>query len=184
MSDWLDISRPIRNGMPVWPGDPEVRIEPVTRIEDGAPCNVTALSLCAHAGTHVDAPLHYFQGGAGVDAMPLEACVGPARCIELLELDSVQAGERVLLKGVLDAPAAARLAARRPLLVGTGGMTIGDDQTHRVLLGAGVWILEGLDLSGVPSGCYDLICLPLRLAGADGAPARALLRPRAQSPGT
>ncbi len=79
--------------------------------------------------------------------------------------------------------AAAHLAERRVSLVGIDYLSVGGfqedaEETHRILLGAGIWIVEGLNLSKVKSGRYDLICLPLRLAGADGAPARAVLRKR------
>ena len=177
---WLDISTPIRNGMPVWPGDPEVRIGRVASIErDGV--NVTALSMCAHAGTHIDAPRHYFSGGASIDEMPPDVAVGPVRVTGGLPFDC-RPGERILIKGaVLTPEVAGHLARRGVSLIGVDSLSVGPegkdgDEVHRVLLTAGVWVVEGLDLSAVEPGEYQLICLPLRIAGADGAPARAFLR--------
>lgn len=181
-SDWIDISTPIGDGMAHWPGDPEVRVERISSIEaDGS--NVTALSMCAHTGTHMDAPCHYIAGGLGIDAMPAEVGLGPARVTAEMPL-KCRPGERILYKGeALTLDAAERLARCGARLVGIGSLSVGPggeegDAVHRALLGAGVWLLEGLDLSGIEPGEYELLCLPLRIAGADGAPARAFLRRR------
>jgi arylformamidase len=155
----------------------------------------------------MDAPLHFLPGGRSVDTVPLDATVGPARVIQIrnphvIDLDDVRShrirtGERLLFKTrnsahgradslfedyVAVSPEAARhLAARRIRVVGIDAPSIGRQngaETHRVLLAAGIWIIEGLDLRRVPAGRYDLICLPLRIVGGDGAPARAIIRPR------
>ena len=184
---WFDISMPVAGGMPHWPGDPDVRIERIASLDRGDNSNVTALSMCAHTGTHVDAPRHYFAHGAAIDQMPPEAGVGTARVMEIAECAATifQPGGRVLLRtggsATLTLAAARALAASGLLLVGVDALSIGPDnkegdEIHRALLGAGVWILEGLDLSAVEPGDYDLFCLPLRIEGADGAPARAFLR--------
>jgi arylformamidase len=202
----IDISMTVRNGMPHWPGDPAPRLERVMDLRRGDPCTLTVLTVSAHTGTHVDAPAHYLRGGRSVAEMDLAALVGPARVLEIadaaavtaaeLALHRVRRGERLLLKtrnSLIDsarrltrdyvalAPDAARwLAERGVVAVGTDALSIdppGGDEAHRTLLAAGIWIIEGLRLAGVPAGRYELLCLPLRLA-AEGAPARALLRRR------
>lgn len=178
---WIDITAPIRNGMEVWPGDPPTRIERIAAIERGDEENISAMSFCLHAGTHIDAPLHYFDRGAAIDTMPLDALIGPARVIHLGEKLMVRRGERVLFKSggaVLKEEAASLLAARGVRAVGIDGMSIGPPAVHKTLLAAGIWILENLDLSGAAPGRYDLVCLPLCIPGADGAPARAIVRKR------
>jgi arylformamidase len=179
---WIDITTPIRNGMPHWPGDPDVRVELIASIENGG-CNVTALSMCAHTGTHMDAPRHYLPDGATIDQLPPDAAIGPARVTAGLPADC-RPGERILVKGaILTLAAALQLASRGIRLVGVDSLSVGPggdegDAIHRVLLAAGVCLLEGLDLDAVEPGDYDLVALPLRIAGADGAPARAFLIPR------
>jgi arylformamidase len=208
--DWIDISAPLRSGMACWPGDPPVRIELVQSIERGDDCNISSLSMSAHAGTHMEAPLHYYSGGNSMSTMPFSAAIGAARVIEVQDPESVKpaelrwhhirCGERILFKTrgsahywrqsafhegfvYISREAAEYLAARQILTVGVDYLSVGGfrkdlEETHRILLGAGIWIIEGLDLSAVRPGRYDLICLPLRMAGCEGAPARALLRPR------
>jgi arylformamidase len=179
---WIDISTPIRNGMPHWPGDPDVRVDLIASIQSGG-ANVTAVSMCAHTGTHMDAPRHYLPDGATIDQMPPDAAIGPARVTAGLPLDC-RPGERILVKGaILTLEAAQQLARCGVRLVGVDSLSVGPgggegDAIHRVLLAAGVWLLEGLDLGAVEPGDYDLVALPLRIAGADGAPARAFLTPR------
>ena len=207
MSEWIDVSVPVRPGMVVWPGDPPVANRRVQSIDAGDAANVTALSMSAHTGTHVDAPLHFLDGAAAVDAIDPGATMGPARVVAVeasgalgaAELDDAR-GERVLLKTrnsarrwfeepfrddyVHVSPDGARLLVDRGVrAVGVDYLSVGgpgDDgaQTHRVLLSAGVCVIEGLWLGDVEPGDYDMLCLPVRLGGADGAPARALLRRR------
>lgn len=211
-SPWIDISVPIHAGMPSWPGDPPVVVELASAMDRGDEANVTRLAIGAHVGTHVDAPVHFLAGGAGVDEMPPDAMVGPARVLSFsaaraigradLEGQGIREGERILLRTRnsdtpwyrrpfdrayvhLSVDAAEYLAEVRPRCVGidylsVGGFDPGDrnPHAHRLLLAAGVWILEGLHLAEVPPGAYDLVCLPLRLEGGDGAPARALVRRR------
>ena len=207
-SRWLDVSVPLRDGMLPWPGDPAFRLRRLSDMERGDVCTVSALSMSAHAGTHVDAPLHYLRRGRSVDQWPLDATVGPARVIvirhpRVIDVDELQThrirkGERLLVKTrnsarkrpgmffkdyVSVSPAAARyLASRRLRAIGIDGPSIGpfEDgaETHRILLDAGIWIVEWLDLRRIPAGPCELMCLPLRVVGGDGAPARAILRPR------
>lgn len=179
---WIDISMPVRTGMPRWPGDPETLVERVSSCEHGG-VSLTAFCMCAHTGTHMDAPLHYIPGGAAVDEMPPEVAIGPAHVTAGPPADCLR-GERILIKGaVLTLADAERLAHCGVRLVGVEGLSIGPegyegDAVHTLLLGAGVWVLEGLDLAAVEPGAYELFCLPMRIAGADGAPARAFLRRR------
>jgi arylformamidase len=163
----FDISVPVRSGMPVYPGDPEVQLERVS----SSPA-VSRLDFGVHTGTHVDAPLHFIEGAAAAEGLPLDVLCG--RC-------EVVAGagiaERVLVQDApeLDGAAAQALVDQGVRLVGVDRMSVGDEDAHRVLLGAGVVVVEGLDLSTVEPGTYELYCLPLKLVGSDGAPARAIL---------
>ncbi len=163
----FDVSVPVRSGMPVYPGDPEVRLERVS----SSPA-LSRLDFGVHTGTHVDAPLHFIEGGAGTEDLPLDVLIGPCEVVAGKGL-----AERVLIKGApeLDGAAARALVGQGVRLVGVDRMSVGDEEAHRVLLGAGIVVVEGLDLSAVEPGAYELYCLPLRLMGSDGAPARAIL---------
>jgi len=203
----IDISMPIYEGMHVWPGDPSLSIVLAKALAAGDACNLTSMSLSVHTGTHVDAPLHFIEGGSMVDAFPLDSLVGPCRVVDVGECDrigraevervDVRCGERILFRtrnssrlgepafltdyvGVgLDA--AAVLGVIGPSVTGIDYLSIGphDDENaavHRHLLGAGIIVIEGLDLSQVDPGEYELICAPLLLRGREGAPARVFLR--------
>lgn len=206
---WIDISVPIRDGMVHWPSNPGVRLERVADVATGASSNVSQLSLGVHTGTHVDAPVHFFPDGGGVDAIPIEALVGAARVISIehpvhvtveeLEAANVVSGERLLFK-TRNSPAAWRsstfvedavhisvaaalwLAERRVRTVGIDYLSVGGRAAkngravHHALMTAGIWIIEGLDLTHAPIGLCDLVCLPLKLVDCDGAPARAIIR--------
>jgi arylformamidase len=170
--------------------------------------------MSAHTGTHMDAPRHFIDDGAGIDALPLEATVGPARLIEFTDPESVtatelaahrpMAGERLLLRTrnsdrewwredfdegfVHVEPEAAKLiAASGVRAIGIDYLSVGGKETgretHLALLSSGVWIIEGLALGAVAPGDYELVCLPLRIVGVDGAPARAMLRTRNSTKG-
>jgi arylformamidase len=193
----IDISVPVRTGMVTYPGDPEVRLERVKAIADGESANISKLDLGVHSGTHVDAPLHFIDGADAADELPLNVLNGPCEVVEAAALDESAVGaipegaERVLFKTPnselwvqdtfperfeqLDGAAARALVERGVRLVGVDYLSVGDEDAHRVLLGAGVVPVEGLDLRGVEPGSYELYCLPLRLVGSDGAPARAIL---------
>jgi arylformamidase len=193
----IDISVPVRTGMVTYPGDPEVRLERVKAIADGESANLSTLDLGVHSGTHVDAPLHFIDGAGGADELPLDVLNGPCEVVEAAALDESAVGavpegaERVVFKTSnselwaqdtfpeaferLDGAAARALVERGVRLVGVDYLSVGDEDVHRVLLGAGVVPVEGLDLRGVEPGSYELHCLPLRLVGSDGAPARAIL---------
>ena len=188
----VDVSVPVRPGMVTYPGDPEVRLERVSSIADGEGANVSRLDFGVHTGTHVDAPVHFVEGAAGAEALPVDVLVGPCLVVDGLEPAAVPAGaERVLFKTPnsrlwerqdfandfvkLDGEGARALVASGVRLVGIDYLSIGDEEAHQVLLEAGVVAVEGLDLRRVEPGEYLLVCAPLKLVGSDGAPARVLL---------
>ncbi len=206
---WIDISAPVKQGMVHWPGDPAVQITRVEDIQKGDAATVSSISMGAHTGTHIDAPLHFLPGGIAIDEMPLDTMVGPARVIEIkdnetiavkeLEGHRIHPGERILFKTrnsalwqderfhgdfvYLSTEAAEYLAERKVAAVGIDYLSVGgyhknETEVHRALLGGHVWIIEGLDLSRIQAGNYDLICLPLRVEKGEAAPARAVLRQR------
>ena len=198
----IDISVPVRPGMHVWEGDPPFRIDQVATVA-GDGYNATRLDLGTHTGTHIDAPLHFVDGGATVDSIRLETLVGPCHVVDATaverQLDAAAVAglglppvtERLLFKtrnGALwdresfasdwvafTGDGAEALLALDVRLAGIDYLTIGDEDAHHVLLGAGVVPLEGLDLRDVEPGPYTLFCLPLKVVGTEGAPARALL---------
>jgi arylformamidase len=209
MNKIYDVSVPLSDETPTYPGDPRVQIAPVQRIANGDACNVSTVALGAHAGTHVDAPYHMLADGGTVDQLPLEILLGKARVVEIgarervmredLETLDLRADLRVLFKTrmsgqmrvpefqedyvYLTADAASYLVQAGLKLVGIDYLSVdrfgsADYPAHQTLLEAGVIVVEGLDLSEVGPGDYDMICLPLRIAGGDGAPARVVLRAR------
>ena len=188
----IDVSVPVRPGMVTYPGDPEVHLERVSSIAQGEIANISRLDFGVHTGTHVDAPVHFVDGAAGAEALPLDVLVGPCVVVDGLEPAAVATGaERVLFKTPnshlwereefaddfvkLDGEAARALVAGGVRLVGIDYLSIGDEEAHHVLLEAGVVAVEGLDLRRVEPGEYRLVCAPLKLVGSDGAPARVLL---------
>jgi len=209
---WQDISVPIRTGMVTFEGDPTVHLGRALSMTDGAVCNVSRLDFGVHSGTHIDAPVHFIDGAAGIESVNLDLLVGPATVIDarlvrgsfdapaIAGLGIVAGTERLLFRsrnsdlwsepafngsfsGVTEdgARALIDLGVR---LVGADYLSIapfGDPTpTHVALLGAGVVIVEGLDLRAVEPGRYDLICLPILLPGSDGGPARAIVRRRSE----
>ena len=209
MSDWIDVSVLLHNDMAHWPGDQPFERKRDSDMDKGDHDNVSQITTSVHAGTHMDAPVHFIQDGEGIDRIPLEVCIGPARVVGIenperitaQELDghNIRADERILFKTAnsdrvwrtndfqkqfvsIAADAARYLGERKPRLVGVDYLSVGayhgdGAETHQALLGAGIWIVEGLNLSSVQPGEYELICLPMKIAGSDGAPARAVLRP-------
>ena len=203
----FDISVPVVNGGVVYPGNPEIHIEPHSELTKGASSNLSRLSFGSHTGTHVDAPRHFLEAGTTVDRLPLSALIGPAHVLafaddvmsvtaEHLQRASLNGVERVLIRtrnsGFLNerdfrkdytylAPDGAEyLASLGVKLVGVDYLSVeqfrsGHHRTHRTLLERGIVIVEGLDLSQIAPGDYAFCCLPLRLEGLDGAPARAVL---------
>ncbi|MGH2544826.1 MAG: cyclase family protein [Candidatus Binatia bacterium] len=206
-----DISVPISEKLPVWPGDPSVEVKRTGKIEEGSPVNVSQLRMGTHAGTHIDPPFHFIPDGRKVNELPLELLIGPAWVADcrgvtevtadVLENAGIPEGTTRLLlrtdnsqhwndpyhefeRSFVDiAPSGAEWMVEHGIrLVGIDYMSadnIGDDNApaHHVLLPNDVPIVENLDLRHVPPNRpYDLFCLPLKIEGGDGAPARAVLR--------
>lgn len=190
-----DISQEVF-GCQVYPDDPAPEKKVLNSIENGDTYNLTAFSMCAHNGTHIDAPFHFIRGGKTVDKICLEACVGmayvaehhgivtgcdAAKIVEKAEKQNPEAARRILLKGDIEvSPEAAKVfASSGLLLLGNEPQTVGPQDApmavHLMLLSADVILLEGIRLSEVPEGVYLLSAAPLNLSGADGSPCRAVL---------
>lgn len=188
-------------GCKVFPGDPSPERKVLASMDAGALYNLTAISMCAHNGTHIDAPSHFIKDGITVDAVCLEAFIGmaymaehhgivsgddAARMLETAKALNPEAAKRILIKGpaVVSAEAAEVFAAADILLLGNESQTVGPEDApmavHHILLGAGVILLEGIRLGEVPEGVYLLNAAPLNLGGAEGAPCRAVLIADAQ----
>lgn len=203
----IDVTVPLDTNLPNYPGNTPFTLEAIKRLARGDSSNVSSLHMSAHAGTHVDAPRHFFDQGAGTDRLPLEMLLGRTRVIEVTSRHGIGADEladvdlsedvRVLIK-----TANSRLWGNpefRPEYVGItesgarylieqGIKVLGVDYlsveefkkpgapAHHVLLGGGTIVIEGLNLRDVEPGIYEMLCLPLRIVGADGAPARVVLR--------
>ena len=180
----------------VFPGDPAPRKETLCSMDQGALYNLTAFSMCAHNGTHVDAPRHFLNDGKTVDQLSLSRVVGYAyvtehngvvsaedaeRILAAAEARKGDAAKRILLKGAAEVSleAAKVFAQAGILLIGNESQTVGPETApmavHHVLLGAEAVLLEGVRLGAVPDGVYLLSAAPLSLAGAEGAPCRAIL---------
>ena len=182
----------------VYPGDPAPEKHALRSTAEGDPYNLTAFSMCAHNGTHMDAPFHFLKDGKTVEQMPLETFVGDCFVVrhhgEISALDAEailkKAGgaERILLAGevTVTEAAASVFASNRLRLLGNEGQTVGPEeapmQVHKILLQQDVALLEGILLAGVPEGRYFLNAAPLNLQGCDGAPCRAYLIPLAEAP--
>lgn len=190
----IDISQEVF-GCTVFPGDPSPERITAMSIEKGDVCNLTELHMCAHNGTHIDAPYHFIQSGKTVDMMPLESYVGDCFVTQhegdvtaddaekILEKARRAGGwERILIggKATVTEKAAKVFAAARIKLIGNESQTVGPEDSpkavHLALLGAEVTLLEGIRLEGVPEGKYYLMAQPINLGGCDGAPCRAVLK--------
>ncbi|NOY05324.1 MAG: cyclase family protein [Chlorobi bacterium] len=199
----IDISIPLDEHTPAYPGDVPFRLHPQSSIHDGEICNLSSLTMSAHSGTHIDAPYHFVSDGKTVDALLLDRFWCPARVVtvwgapsidvEHLQSDILKPGIAVLFKTVsgaddskcgefsgLTVPAAERLRDARVNIVGIDRDSIeGEDDpaypVHRTLLGGDVIILERVRLDHVGEGTYRLACFPLLIKGADGSPVRAVL---------
>ena len=190
-----DISQEVF-GCQVYPGDPAPERSVISSMEKGDLYNLTAFNMCAHNGTHVDAPFHFLKDGKTIDAIGLEAFVGPAFVTELHGIISShdameilkkardcdpEAAKRILIKGsaVVSSEAAKVFASNGILLLGNESQTVGPEdapmEVHLILLGSGVVLLEGIRLGEVEEGRYFLCAAPLNLSGADGSPCRAVL---------
>ncbi len=178
----------------VFPGDLAPSKTSPRLIQNGDPCNLTDFSMCAHNGTHVDAPFHFIDGAKTIDKIPLDAFVGACYVAEhqgdvsaenaqaiVAKARAAEAGERILIKGMatITAPAAKVFADAKIRLIGNESQTVGPEnaprEVHLIFLGSEVVILEGVVLREVPEGRYFLSAAPLNLGGCDGAPCRAYL---------
>ena len=189
----IDISQEVFSCQ-VYPGDPKPEKSTLSGIADGGVCNLTAFSMCAHNGTHVDAPYHFIEGGKRIDELDVSVFVGDAYVARnegdvtaadakgILDRAAAEnAAERILIAGrtTVTAEAARVFADAGIKLLGNESQTVGPEdapmEVHLILLGAGVVLLEGVRLGGVSEGEYLLSAAPLNLGGCDGAPCRAVL---------
>lgn len=206
--DWIDLSPALHTGFPFWPGDKEPKFYKISTIAAGDGYNATAIDSLAHVGSHMDAPLHFIDGGASIDRAPIDVMIGDAKVIviknpeiiepaELREHEIVP-GDRVLFKTknsdtdwtkenfrkkfvYLSTEACEYLVERRVKLIcidylSVSGYKINDEEAHLALLGAGIWLIEGVYAPGLQTGDYEMICLPMNIKDADGAPCRVLVR--------
>ena len=190
-----DISQPVFSCC-VFPGDPKPERNTICSMENGDLYNLTEFSMCAHNGTHVDAPLHFVRDGKGIGEVSLDKFIGKAFVIghegEVTARDAADilnraaaaengAEKRILIKGkaTVSIEAAKVFAEAGIDLIGNESLTVGPEDApmavHLALLGAEVVLLEGIRLEQVPEGVYVLHCAPLNLGKADGAPCRASL---------
>jgi arylformamidase len=202
----IDISPPLRIGMGVFPGDAVFRTTPTFTIGPGCPVNVAEIAMSTHCGAHADAPLHYDPDGASIDQLDLADFIGPARVIDargtaaLCGFDEIVAAldgapPRLLLRlmdridpmvwpsgfRALAPDTVERLARRGVRLIGVDVPSVDPETSkelpsHMVCRAHDIRILENLVLADVAPGDYELIALPLKLAGLDAAPVRAVLR--------
>ena len=190
-----DISQEVFSSS-VYPDDPTPKMQILKSINDGELYNLTAFSMCAHNGTHIDAPRHFIKDGKSVDEIAIEAFVGMAyvaehsgvlsekdalEIIEKAKAQNADAAGRILIKGDAEVSldAARAFAFSGILLLGNESQTVGPEDApmavHLALLNSGVVLLEGIRLGEVSEGVYLLNAAPLNLAGADGSPCRAVL---------
>ena len=190
-----DITQPLFE-CEVFPGDPKPEKKVILSIENGDVCNLTAFSMCAHNGTHVDAPFHFLKDGKSIDQVKLEKFIGPSYveghegdvtaqdAKDILKRAAMAyegAQKKILMKGNATVTLeAARVFAEAGIdLVGNESQTVGPEdgpmEVHVALLGAEVVLLEGIRLAMEPDGAYFLNCAPLNLTDTDGAPCRAIL---------
>ncbi len=190
-----DISQEVF-GCEVYPGDPAPQRETLSDMKEGALYNLTAFRMCAHNGTHVDAPYHFYHDGKTIDMVDLDKFIGYAYVFEhegeVLKEDAERfikdarnadprAAERILVKGnATVTKEAAKVFAREKIkLFGNESQTVGPEdapmEVHLIMLGAEIVLLEGIRLDAVEEGVYILNAAPLNLGGSDGAPCRATL---------
>lgn len=185
-----DISREVFSA-PVYDGDPKPKLKQLKTIDDDSMYNLTAVSLCTHTGTHIDAPLHFDEDGADIASMRLAHFCG--KCT-VVTIDGILTGEdmerllplcqkRLILHGsgkaYLSVSAAQVIADHKLLLVGTDALSIAphfdEAAPHRELAAAGIAVLEGLYLEGVEDGDYQITAFPLKMKGCEASPCRAVL---------
>lgn len=167
----------------VYPGDPVPQWERILHFSEGG-VNLSAIHLCAHNGTHMDAPFHFVENGDTVESIPTEVCIGRACVVDSQAVFGeaeaktwIPAGcQRLLLRGgAPDLAGAEAILAAGVRLLGVEAQSVGDPDVHRCLLSAKMAVLEGIRLDDVMPGEYFLFALPMKLGGLDGAPVRAVL---------
>jgi arylformamidase len=206
---WIDISLTLKSNMVHWPTDPPFSLERVREMDKGDTVNLSKITMGAHSGTHVDAPVHFIKGAKGVDQISIDLLIGPARIIEITDAATIKEkelaghgikkGERILLRSrnslnkilykdtftedfvYLEKDAAEFLVTRGIKTLGVDYLSVGGykkngPDVHKMLLGAGIIIIEGLDLTEALPGFYDMICLPMKILDSDGAPARVIVK--------
>jgi arylformamidase len=205
MKGWVDVSRVVSGSTAVFPGDTPFSREYVMSIEGGDSCNTSTIRLSSHTGTHVDAPSHFVDGAPGVDQITVDTFVGRCRVVHVKEARCIRPAdvkkldmkkeERLLFRTprapgddewrddftYLSVDAARALSGLRLVGIDTPSVDPKNSKTleaHKILFENGVAILESLNLEGVPEGVYDLIALPLRIAGGEASPVRAVIRRR------
>ncbi len=190
-----DISQEVFN-CKVYPGDPKPEKQVINSMEKGAMYNLSEFSMCAHNGTHIDAPYHFLKDGKTVEEIGLESFVGMSyvvehngvvsgddafKIMEKAKNKNPEAAKRILIKGdaIVSKEAAMVFAVSNVLLLGNESQTVGPEdapmEVHHILLGADVILLEGIRLTDVAEGVYLLNAAPLNLSGLDGSPCRAIL---------
>ncbi len=212
-SGWIDATATLDPATtPVYEGDAPMKFVFLKDMRKGDGLTLSAYSLGAHSGTHIDAPMHFVRDGASIDRVSLEPLIGPARVIDISDnVQSIDAAElnrhkwrgtprvifrtRSSIRGWMKSSTFHRDFAyiapdAAQLLADAGVRLVGIDYisaerfgapsplTHRILLGKGIPIVEGMSLETVQPGDYDLVVLPMKVAGHEGAPARAILRKR------
>ena len=207
MSTIYDISRTLNPQIAVWPGDHPFQLDKALQIKDGESVNLTTITMSAHTGTHIDAPLHFLGDGDPVEALDLSKYWGPAQVVtvtkesgplmpEDFEGVDLTIAPRLLVHSRSSARNVTRfdenivypstiladfLGAAGIVLYGADGPSMDktDDaelRSHKALHRNNIAILEGVMLSDVPDGLYELVAMPLKIEGGDGTPVRAVLR--------
>ena len=199
-----DISPLVHAALPVWPGDTPFQSDTTWEIADGCPVKVSKITMSTHTGAHCDAPSHYGVNGKAIDEVELNTYIGPCRVIDLQGTRSIQAEQlkphlanvpaRVLIRTYSQTPmqwdsnvpciaadAIHLLAQAGVKLIGIDSPSLDPQESktldaHHAVESHGMAILEGIVLDNVPAGDYELIALPLKLAGLDASPVRAILR--------
>jgi len=197
------VTLPLDESTPPFPGDPGLLVQKLMDYERGDSCCLSAISMSVHLGTHIDAPLHFVSAGASVEQISLETLIGSAHVVEVITKHGITAEqlrpllpepcERLLIKtsnldALLPRPAAWLTSSTAKLLVEKKIRLVGIDspsvdnmnsthaEAHHILLEHGGLIIENLMLFQIRAGEYEMICLPLKLVGLEGAPARVILK--------
>jgi arylformamidase len=181
MKTYIDITRPMMTDMASWPGRPPPAHRWEKQITQGDPCNVSTWEMSAHSGTHMDAPLHFVDGGRPIDEIPADVFFGNCTLVDIDAENDCQGAYRAH-GPLLSLESAARLLKEGLVLIGTDRLSVDDSSSddrsrHHLFLGAGCVIIEGLLLTDLAVGDYSLYAAPLRMTGTEASPIRAYLAP-------